>query len=90
MFDYNLLGKGYAYADLRNVMSSLSKKAGEAFLEEYGSYDPVEAALDDVVSVVCGLYMACQRKVFPNWAQNLLDEMETKFIEKIERLQKFL
>lgn len=90
MFDYNLLGKGYAYADLRNVTSSLSKKAGEAFLEEYGSYDPVEAALDDVISVVCGLYMACQRKVFPNWAQNLLDEIETKLIEKIERLQRFL
>ena len=40
MFDYNLLGKGYAYADVRNVLSSLSKEAGAAFLEAYGTVDP--------------------------------------------------
>lgn len=86
MFDYNLLGKGYAYADVRNVLSSLSEEAGKAFLDEYGEFDPVEKALDDVVSVVVTLYLACQRDEFPWWAQALIDEIDTTFIEKIEFL----
>lgn len=69
MFDYNLLGKGYAYTDVRNILSSLSEEAGKAFLDEYGAFDPMEKALDDVVSVVVTLYLACQRDVFPLWAQ---------------------
>lgn len=75
MFDYNLLGKGYAYADLRNVISSLSKRAAEAFLEEYGEYDKTEKELDDVVSVVVTLYLACQREEFPEWAKDELEKV---------------
>ncbi|MBQ8383409.1 MAG: phosphotransferase [Clostridia bacterium] len=90
MFDYNLLGRGYAYTDVRNVLSSLSAEAGKAFLDKYGEFDPVEKALDDVVSVVVALYLACQRDEFPWWAQALLDELDTTFIEKIECLQSML
>lgn len=90
MFDYNLLGKGYAYADLRNVTTSLPKQSGKAFLEEYGRYDPVEAALDEVVSVVCGLYTACQRKAFPNWANDLLHAVNTTLPQKVEKLRNLL
>ena len=90
MFDYNLLGKGYAYTDVRNVLSSLSEEAGKAFLDEYGDFDPVEKALDDVVSVVVTLYLACQRDVFPWWAQALLDELNTTFIKKIENMRRVL
>ena len=89
MFDYNLLGKGYAYTDVRNVLSSLSEEAGKAFLKEYGEFDPAEKALDDVVSVVVTLYLACLREDFPWWAQTLLDELNTTFIEKIELLRRF-
>ncbi len=90
MYDYNLLGKGYAYTDVRNVLSSLSEEAGKAFLDEYGAFDRVEKALDDVVSVVVTLYLACQRDEFPWWAKELLDEMDTTFIEKIECLRSML
>ncbi len=90
MFDYNLLGKGYAYTDVRNVLSSLSEEAGKAFIDEYGKFDPSEKALDDVVSVVVTLYLACLRDEFPWWAQALLDEIDTTFIEKITFLRKFL
>lgn len=86
MFDYNLLGKGYAYTDVRNVLSSLSEEAGKAFLDEYGEFDPVEKALDDVVSVVVTLYLACQRDEFPWWAQALLEEINTIFPDKINHL----
>ena len=90
MFDYNLLGKGYAYTDVRNVLSSLSEEAGKAFLDEYGEFDPIEKALDDVVSVVVTLHLACQRDEFPWWAQALLDELNTTFIEKIENMRRVL
>ena len=90
MFDYNLLGKGYAYTDVRNVLSSLSEEAGKVFLNEYGTFDPVEKALDDVVSVVVSLHLACQRDVFPWWAQALLDELNTTFIKKIENMRRVL
>ena len=33
-------GKGYAYTDVRNVLSSLSEEAGKAFLDEYCEFDP--------------------------------------------------
>ena len=87
MFDYNLLGKGYAYADVRNVLSSLSEEAGKAFLDEYGVFEPVEKALDDVVNVVVTLYQACLCDKVPWWAQASLDEINTTFIEKVEHLQ---
>ena len=35
VFDYNLLGKGYRYSDIRNVCSSLSEEAGKIFVDEY-------------------------------------------------------
>lgn len=90
MFDYNLLGKGYAYTDVRNVLSSLAEEAGKAFLDEYGEFDLVEKALDDVVSVVVTLHLACQRDEFPWWAQALLDEIDTTYIKKIECLRSML
>lgn len=90
MFDYNLLGKGYVYTDLRNVMSSLSAEAGNAFLEEYGGYDSAEAALDGVVSVVVALYQTCQRETFPSWARCLLQEIDATFPGKIECLEGYL
>ena len=72
------------------MLSSLSEEAGKAFLDEYGKFDPAEKALDDVVSVVISLYLACLRDEFPWWAQALLDEIDTTFIEKIECLRRVL
>ena len=90
MFDYNLLGKGYAYTDVRNVLSALSEEAGKVFLDEYSEFAPVEKALDEVVSVVVTLYLACLRDEFPWWAQELLDEIDTIYIKKIECLRSML
>ncbi len=86
MFDYNLLGKGYVYSDLRNVTSTLSPKVKDVFLSEYGLFDPLEAALDDVVCPVVTLHLACQRKHFPGWATNLIEAIHTTFHSKIQHL----
>lgn len=86
MFDYNFLGKGYAYSDVRNVLSSLTERAKDAFLCEYGEVDPLEQIVDDVVSVVVTLYFACQREQFPSWAKSTLDIVSTDFTDKVNRM----
>lgn len=83
MYDYNLLGKGYAYGDVRNVISSLQGGAVDAFLHAYGPTDPVEEAVDDVVCTLATLIAACQRPVFPKWAKGSLEDLQNGFEEKI-------
>ena len=86
MFDYNLLGEGYVYSDIRNVCYSLSADAKNAFLEAYGEFDKNEIIVDDVASVLVTLYHACQRKNFPDWANSTLNELKTDYVKKVEIL----
>ena len=87
MFDYNLLGKGFVYTDLRNVTYSLSPAAGKAFMEEYGDFSPTEAALDAVVSPIVTLHMAYGRENFPAWGEEALQEIQSSaYLEKIKAL----
>ena len=77
VFDYNMLGKGYVYADLRNVTTHMdSEEARTAFLSEYGIFDEKEKIVDDVISPLISLHIACQRKRFPDWGNNLLAEVK--------------
>ena len=75
MFDYNLLGKGYAYADVRNVTSSLGDEAAVVFRREYGEVDPAEIAVDEVASTLVTVYYACKRDIFPSWGENELTKI---------------
>ena len=86
MFDYNLLGKGYVYSDIRNVCYSLGEYAKKTFLETYGEFDKSEIIVDDVASVLVTLYHACQRKSFPNWANAALNEIKTDYDNKVRLL----
>lgn len=77
MFDYNLLGKGMAYGDLRNVTSSLSPEAAEAFLEEYSAEEIEEQkCADGVISPLVTLHFACEQEEFPEWALGSLEELK--------------
>jgi len=73
VFDYDLLGKGYVYGDIRNVCSSLGEKAKEAFLAAYGPYDESEIAIDRIVSELVSLHAACRKEKFPRWAEGALE-----------------
>ena len=87
MFDYNLLGKGTRYADVRNVLYSLSEEAGEAFREAYGFVpDPAEEAADEVMAVLSTLVLAARRERFPGWAEEALAALREGFEEKVERM----
>ncbi|MHB1318902.1 MAG: hypothetical protein ACYCYF_09825 [Anaerolineae bacterium] len=72
MFDYNLMGRGYRYGDIRNVCSALSPQAGDAFVEAYGAFDPREVLVDDCLSHIVNLISACTHPQFPPWASESL------------------
>lgn len=76
MFDYNLLGKGYVFSDIRNVCSSLSEHSKAAFLKEYGEFDKREMIVDNVVSPLVTLVFACKRDPFPKWAEASLLQLK--------------
>ncbi len=76
MFDYNLLGKGYAYGDIRNVVSSLSDEAAKAFVNAYGMDDTFaeQAVADAFLAPIITLCYACKRDSFPAWAKLSLEQ----------------
>ena len=87
MFDYNLLGVGFAAMDLNNVTSSLSEEAGRAFLEAYGQIDSMETRLNEIVSPIIGLVMGMNRKSLPKWFFEELEELNLpEFQTKLELL----
>jgi len=87
MFDYNMLGKGHVYSDIRNVEYSLSPEAAAAFREAYGECDfSREAAIDAVVSPIVTLHLAYSRSAFPDWAWQELQNLKTDYIRSVEKL----
>ena len=87
MFDYNLLGKGHVYSDIRNVEYSLSPEAAAVFRKAYGDCDfSGEAALDAVISPIVTLHFAYSRDIFPDWARAELDNIKTGYTEAVEAL----
>ena len=78
MFDYNLLGKGFVYSDLSNVLSSLSEEAGNAFLEAYGPFDNREEELNRITSPLVGLILAFRREKFPSWGNEPLEQLKSE------------
>ncbi len=89
MFDYNLLGKGIRYADVRNVTSSLSPEAANAFLQEYGNPGSEEQEKADAfLSPLVTLILAYRQETFPSWAKASLEELKNGTI--LRHLQEWL
>lgn len=85
MFDYNFLGIGYRYADVRNVCSSLSAEAGRIFLEAYGEINEEEKVVDEFICHIINLISAYKRPIFPGWAKESLDAVSSGEVEKTFR-----
>lgn len=77
MFDYNLMGMGMAYGDVRNVISSMGEEAAKAFCNTYGVDGLDEEKLaDDFLAHMVTLCIASQREVFPAWAGESLEMLK--------------
>jgi len=88
MFDYNCVYRGYAYSDIRHVLSVLSKEAGAAFLDAYGKYNNKEKAFDDLYFPLTGLISAYNMKSFPAWAGKYVGMLHSG--EMLQRLNSFV
>lgn len=86
MYDYNFLGKGHAFGDVRSVISSLQGRAADAFLAAYGPVDPAEEAVDAAANVLTTLISACRRPSFPKWAEGSLASLRGDLAAKLRRL----
>lgn len=88
IFDYNMLGKGYVYSDIRNVCGHLGNEdAREIFRVGYGSFDEKEKLVDDVVCILTSLDIACQRVTFPSLGNVLLDMVKNgEWLVAVEKL----
>lgn len=82
MYDYNMMGAGYRYGDIRNVCASLSEDAQEAFLKAYGEYDKAEQIIDKGLCILVDLIIAYQREVFPNWSLESLEKIRNGELER--------
>lgn len=89
MFDYNLLGKGIAYGDIRNVTGSLSSEAAAAFIQEYGDdIDEEQKKADAFIAPLVTLANACRYETFPTWAATSLEELKNG--ELLKHLREWL
>ncbi|QVK19320.1 hypothetical protein KHQ81_06420 [Mycoplasmatota bacterium] len=82
MYDYNFLGKGFKYSDIRNVSVSLEGDAKEIFLKHYTEYNPIEKDIDEVFSPLFSLYVAYKGENFPSWAKEELEKLHNRQMEK--------
>ncbi len=69
VFDYDLLGIGTRYSDVRNAVGSLSGEASTGFQEVYGSVDSGEKTLDRPLATLYALVSAARMATFPRWAE---------------------
>ena len=91
MFDYNCMYRKYAYADIRHILSVLSKEAGAAFLDAYGPYSEMEKAFEDIFFPLTGLLSAYQMEVFPAWANAFMDMLRNgELTRRVNALVQFL
>ena len=86
MFDYHLIGRGYRYSDIRNILSGLKGAAIDGFIEGYGKYDESEKMMDDVLAPLYSLLVAAQRKTLPKWAKPIIKEVKKGLLEEKLRL----
>ena len=82
VFDYNMMGKGFRYNDVRNVSVSLEGIARESFLEAYGKCNEIEKIIDKPMSCIFDLIAAYKREVFPNWGQESLEKVNNGELER--------
>jgi hypothetical protein len=65
----------------------MNDEAKAAFLSVYGGFDEREVVVDDAASHIYSLYIACQRKVLPDWAKDGVERLrDGSLLAAIEKL----
>lgn len=75
LFDYNLLGRGYRYGDLRNVSFSLPEGMRRRFLDACAPWDPLEELADPALSALHALAIGSLQPTLPAFAGSALTQL---------------
>lgn len=90
MFDYNLLGAGFAYSDIRNVSCTLPEETKPHFLKAYGTLSPTEKRLDAVTSDLVNLIISSKKQTWPSWADESVNALyDGSIIKALQILKPF-
>lgn len=92
MYDYNFLGKGYAYSDIQNVLTMLGKEQKQIFLKFYDSnFSEFEKFAYSILQPLASLCIAIKRNEFPQWATRSLEYIKSqKFKGKVNNIPNIL
>ena len=52
----------------------------------YGKIDEHEKLVEEIAMVLSSLFFACKREEFPDWGNELLEELKNGFNEKLEKM----
>jgi len=75
MFDYNLMGVGFKYLDISNVLYGFNNEMKNVFLAEYGDINKTEIELSNVLSPIIGLIIAYSKNEFPKWGEEIKEKL---------------
>jgi len=76
MYDFNLAGVNYPYADIRNVLSGLNAKMQKIFLKEYSNFDKSQIIPDKILgSLVTIINAYIKYNEPPKWAAACIAEL---------------
>ena len=80
MYDYNFVGKGYAFEDLQNVLAMLTPNKQKVFLKYYGTIKQTkkEKGIQKILTSLSTLILANKRKEFPSWGTRSLNYVKSK------------
>lgn len=91
MFDYNLLGAGFAYSDVRNVLVTLPEETKNIFLTQYGTLSNTEKRIDALTADLVNLVISSNKPVWPSWADESITALYDGSLQSaFERLKPFL
>lgn len=90
MFDYNLLGAGFVYSDIRNVTCTLPEETKSTFLKTYGTLSTTEKRIDAVTADLVNLIISSKKQIWPSWADESVNALyDGSIINALQALKPF-
>lgn len=93
MYDFNFLGKGYVYADVKNVLSMLSKEKKSVFLDFYGQaiFLEKEEIAYNVLQTLSAFIKASLMSKFPRWAEGMAERIKSEsFKNYVKNIKQYI
>lgn len=77
MYDYDKAGYGFAALDIRSILERSTTHEYETFLEGYGTPDPYEMKMAELIDLIEILKAAALYSSLPSWSKDAIWSLET-------------